>query len=655
MATLRIYTLGPFKVLRGEEPIPPPAWRGQQTRTIFKLLLARRGRVVPADQLLEILWPEDDPDTTRRRLHVRVSQLRHALDPDDPSAYVLTVEEGYTFNPETDCWIDAVEFEACAQWGRRCQESGGLAEAITACETARALYQGDFLEEDLYEDWAFAERERLREQFLTVLTELAECYACQGRYRRAIACCREVLAADPYREAVYVRLMLYHYYAGEQTQALRTYERCGQALADELGVEPLPATVALAEQIRGGTLWAAEGAPRYPPPKYEGRLFEVPYSLGHTPFVGREREYSWLIEQWREAKAGVILIEGEAGVGKSRLVDEFLGYAAAEGAVVLRSQAAPGEGLPYAPVVAALRPLLEPGDKEDVSPTTLAALAPLFPQVRERHPDLPSLPELMAQQERERLFEAVVSLVQARAPVETLLLVDDVHRAGMASLDLLIHLAGILTIVLTCRTEETPPDHPLRVALRPLRQEGRLSDLTLDRLSPEAVQALIRQLAHGDLPALAEPVIASTGGNPLFVVALLQHMFEEGALYVDAEGYWAATGDVAVSLPPTVRETIEARLHRLSGDPRRVFDLVAVVGGEFDFALLQHASRVEEAPLLNALDGLLEAGLLVEPRAVGRAEFAPAHDCYAEVRPRPASTRCGCTRDSRPQATSGTR
>jgi tetratricopeptide (TPR) repeat protein len=458
-----------------------------------------------------------------------------------------------------------------------------------------------------------------------VLTELAECYACQGRYRRAIACCREVLAADPYREAVYVRLMLYQYYAGEQTQALRTYERCRQALADELGVEPLPATTTLAEQIRGGTLWASEGAPRYPPPKYEGRLFEVPYSLGHTPFVGREREYSWL------TKAGVILIEGEAGVGKSRLVDEFLGYAAAEGAVVLRSQAAPGEGLPYAPVVAALRPLLEPGDKENVSPTTLAALAPLFPQVRERHPDLPSLPELMAQQERERLFEAVVALVQARAPVETLLLVDDVHRAGMASLDLLIHLAGILTIVLTCRTEETPPDHPLRVALRPLRQEGRLSDLTLDRLSPEAVQALIRQLAHGDLPALAEPVIASTGGNPLFVVALLQHMFEEGALYVDAEGYWAATGDVAVSLPPTVRETIEARLHRLSGDPRRVFDLVAVVGGEFDFALLQHASRVEEAPLLNALDGLLEAGLLVEPRAVGRAEFAPAHDCYAEV------------------------
>ena len=631
MTALRVQLLGSFAVLRNGQPLAAREWHSQQTRTILKVLLTRKGHVVPADQLLEILWPEDDPDTARRRLHVRISQLRRVLNPDDPSAYVLTVEGGYTFNPDADCWLDTVEFEARAEWGRRCQESGNLDEAVTTYETARALYRGDFLEEDLYEDWAFAERERLREQFLTVLTELAECYACQGRYRRAIACCREVLAADPYREAVYVRLMLYHYYAGEQIQALRTYERCRQALADELGVEPLPATTTLAEQIRDGTLWAAEGAPRYPPPKYEGRLFEVPYSLGHTPFVGREREYAWLVEQWREAQAGVILIEGEAGVGKSRLVDEFLGYAAAEGAVVLRSRAAPGEGLPYAPVVAALRPLLEPGDKENVSPTTLAALAPLFPQVREQHPDLPSLPELPARQERERLFEAVVALVQARTMAGALLHVDDAHRVGMASFDLLARLAGILTIVLTCRTEETPPDHPLRVALRPLRQEGRLSDLTLDRLSPEAVQALVRQLAHGDLPALAEPVVTRTGGNPLFVVASLQHMFEEGALYVDAEGYWATAGDVAVSLPPTMRETIEVRLHRLSGDPRRVFDLAAVVGGEFDFALLQHASQVEEAPLLNALDGLLEAGLLVEPRAVGRAEFAPAHDCYAEV------------------------
>jgi len=637
MTKLHIQLLGSFTVLRDGEPIPPSAWRNQQTRTVLKVLLARRGRIVTSDQLLEILWPDDDPDTARRRLHVRISQLRRALDSDKPSAYVLTVEGGYTFNPDAGCWIDVLEFEAHARWGRRCQESGALAEAITAYETAHALYRDDFLAEDLYEDWTFAERERLRERFLTVLTELGECYAQQGRYRRAIARCREVLAADPYREAVYVRLMLYHYYAGEQSQSLRTYERCRQVLAGELDVEPLPATVALAERIRDGTLWAVEAAPRYPPPAYEGRLFEVPYSLGQVPFVGRAREYAWLIERWSRAQTGIILIEGEAGVGKSRLVDEFLGYAAAEGAMVLRSRAAPGN-LPYAPVVAALRPLLKSrkvtvGDppRPDIPPALLAALAPLFPEVRDQYPDLPSLPELPAQQERERLFAAVEALVRARALARTLLYVDDAQRAGSASLDLLARLADTLTVVLTCRSEETASDHPLRVALQPLRREGRLAELTLEPLATAAVQTLIRRLAHDDLPTLSEAVLSQTGGNPLFVIASLQHIFEEGALYVDAEGHWVTAGDAALSLPPTMRETIEARLRRLSGDLRRVFDLAAVIGGEFDFALLQHASRVQEDPLLDALDGLLEAELLVEPRTQGRAEFALAHDCYAEM------------------------
>jgi DNA-binding SARP family transcriptional activator len=629
--SLRIYTFGPFRVLRDGRPIAVSAWRSQQTRTVLKVLLTRRGRVVPADQLLEILWPEDDPDTGRSRLHVRVSQLRRALDGDNPSAFVLTVEGGYVFDPEADCWVDAVAFEAHAQQGRRLQADGALAEAITAYETARALYRGDYLEEELYEDWAFAERERLRASFLTMLTELAEAYAQQGRYRRAIACCRDVLSADPCRESVYVRLMLYYYYAGERPRALSTFERCRQALAEELDVEPLPSTLDLVERIRDGSLWAARDAPRYPPPAYEGRLFEVPYSLGHTPFVGREREYAWLVERWRSTERGVILVEGEAGVGKSRLMDEFLGYAAAEGTMVLRTRVAPADALPFAAVLAAVRPLLKSGKTGGIPAATLSALAPLFPEMRDIHPDLPLLPELPASQERERLFGAVETLVRARTSPGALLHVDDAHRVDAASLELLTRLADSLTILLSFRTEETPSDHALRVALAPLRRDGRLAEVALEPLRAGAVQALIGQLGCSDLHALTEAVFDRTGGNPLFLVASLQHMFEEGALYIDAQGHWAMTGDACLPLSPTVRQAVEARLRRLNRDLRRVFDLAAVVGGEFDFVLLQHASQMEEMPLLDCLDALLESGLLVEPRATGRAEFAVTHDCYAEA------------------------
>lgn len=249
---------------------------------------------------------------------------------------------GYTISAGADCWIDSEAFEAQAERGRRAQEDDHMLEAVTAYETARTLYRGDFLEENIYDDWTFAERERLRERFLVVLTELAECYARQGRYRRAIGACLQVLSTDSVREAVYVRLMLYYYYAGERTEALRTYDRCRRQLDEQLAVQPLPDTRRLAERIRDGSLWSLPDGPRYPPPAYEGRLYTVPYSLGAPPLVGRDREYAWLVERWLTMPHGLILVHGEAGAGKSRLVEEFLGYAAGQGAATLRGRGRPG-------------------------------------------------------------------------------------------------------------------------------------------------------------------------------------------------------------------------------------------------------------------------------------------------------------------------
>ncbi len=201
MATLHVRLLGRFSLLVARQPLAGREWRSQQVRTILKVLLLRRGSPVPAEQLLELLWPDGDPQATRRRLHVRISQLRRALDRDAPSAYVLSVQGGYAFNPQADCWLDTAEFERQAALGDLCRARGALAEAVEAYESARALYRGDLLEEDLYEDWAAAERERLRGQFLALLMELAECYAQEGRYRHAIDSCRQVLAIDPCHEA----------------------------------------------------------------------------------------------------------------------------------------------------------------------------------------------------------------------------------------------------------------------------------------------------------------------------------------------------------------------------------------------------------------------------------------------------------------------
>ena len=235
-----------------------------------------------------------------------------------------------------------------------------------------------------------------------------------------------------------------------------------------------------------------------------------------------------------------------------------------------------------------------------------------------------TLPALPAEAERQRLYQAVSALAAANADSPTLLFVDDAHRLGATALDLLARLTDFFQLLLCYRGEETPHEHPLRQLL------GSVT-LQLEPLSLASVQALIRQLAGQELPELVTQINAQSGGHPLFVVALLQHLFETGQLYVEAGGGWGQTEELSLALPTTVRAAIETRLQRLNRSPRRIFDFAAVLGGEFDFDLLQAASQQPEETLLAALDELIAAALLSEPRRQGRAEFAVTHERYTEV------------------------
>lgn len=620
--SLRIYLLGAFEIFREEKLISNAAWRSQQTRTICKILLARRGEVVTCDQLIEILWPDDDPADARRRLHVRISQLRRALG--TGKSCLLSVDGGYLFQVAEECRLDVDEFQKWISVGNRLQEASQLPEAILAYEQALQLYRGDFLAEDLYADWAFAGREHYREVYLTLLITLAESYARQGRYRLALTRTRQALARDPLRESIYVRLMVYHYYAGERSQALHAFERCRQLLAAELAVEPLETTQKIAEQIRMGTLWASSDAPHYPPPIYAGHLFEVPYALSEVPCVGREREYAWLVGHWQDPSRRVILLEGEAGIGKTRLAEVFTGYAAAQGTRLLHIRLPSTQRAPLAALATALQPVLSRSALAPLEPATRALLATIFPTAQVDDKSLPPQPGLSPEAERERLFQAVADFAATNAEPATLLWVDDAHRLGAIALQLLARLADSWQLLLSYRSEETPPEHPLR-------QIFGNHALQLDVLSPAGVQTLLSQLAGQEMPALAAQIFTQSGGQPLFIIALLQHLFETGQLYVDANGHWGQTGEFSQSLPPSMRAAIESRLLHLPRAPRGIFDLIAVLGGEFDFDLLLAASQQSEESLLAAVDELIAAAMLREPRQQGLAEFVVTHEHYLEV------------------------
>lgn len=670
---LHIHTLGSFHVYHGDTVVPDSVWKTQKNKLFLKILLTFRGHALTKEQLIEWLWPHLDPAAAARNLRVAVSQVRQLLEPDlargSRSRYILTTESGYAWNPEAVYWLDAVEFERGAQ--PQSPLLPGSRDEIPQLQAALDLYRGDYLEEDRYADWAIVERERLRELRFTLLTRLAEASAGQGRYHRAIALCREVLAADGCRESVWCQLMLYHYHAGDQNRALLAYEECRQTLAIELDVEPLPETTALAQEIRRREV---AGPHAYPPPVAIERLRHLPLSLGRIPFVGREIEYAELVNHLAQTAAGrgqAVLIEGEAGVGKTRLAEEVVGYARQQGFRVLEGRCWEEGGVPYQPILDALRPELRQGDEATrrrgdgpvshplrlaLAPAGLATLAELLPDLRLAFPDLPDNPPLPPEQQRARLFEALTQLLldlpagpdradpsirRSRVPARPLLfLLDDLHWADASTLEFLTYCATrfeheSVLILGALRSEEVAADEedPLAEFLWVLKRRRLLRRVTLGPLSPQAVarllQTLSRSPARGAL--LAQRLYRETEGNPLFLLSVLQALFEDGLLTADEQGAWSSDAAAIPDperLPPTVQQVILHRLERLGDEERQVLEAAAVLGREFQWKVLAPMRSWRRDVLLDHLDRLMQALLVHEQ---GHADHVFSHDKIRQV------------------------
>jgi len=253
MSSLEIRMFGFFQVRRGDELIEPSDWPTKKILCLFKILLVGRYHVVPKDRLIELLWPTLTPSSAANSLRVSICRLRHLLQPHlkrpADSSYILTMGEGYLFESKPDCRIDVDVFENAVTIGLEMEQRTLWASAISAYQDAIDLYLGDFLEDNPYDDWAIRPREQLRETYIDVLSRIAECHARGGHYRRALAPCHKALTIDAVRESIYRQVMVYHMHLGQRDQALRSFERCQQILKEELGVNPLPVTLALHAEI----------------------------------------------------------------------------------------------------------------------------------------------------------------------------------------------------------------------------------------------------------------------------------------------------------------------------------------------------------------------------------------------------------------------
>lgn len=248
-APLRAFTLGRFGLVVEGRGVPVERWARKQAVTLFKMLLTHRGCAVPRERLMEALWPGIAPASGRERLKVTVYALRKELRAAGADPDLIRTQNGSYLLRREGIWVDADVFEARVREGQALEGHGRPEEALRCYQEADALYQGDFLEEDRYEDWWAEERERLREIYLDTLGRMARLHAAQGDYPQAIQLCRKALVREPCRESVHRALMEYLWRAGRRDEALAQFDRLTSLLARELGVDPLPETRRLYERI----------------------------------------------------------------------------------------------------------------------------------------------------------------------------------------------------------------------------------------------------------------------------------------------------------------------------------------------------------------------------------------------------------------------
>ena len=604
---LSVVLLGGFRVHVGSREVADSDWRLRKARAVVKLLALAPGRHLLREQLQETLWPEMDSGAAANNLHKAVFVARRAVEPglaDARSARFLQLRgDAIALGPPEALRIDVDEFERAAAAARRTDEPD-------AFEAAVALYAGDLLPEDPYEEWATGRREDLRARYVGLLLTLADLRRERGESAAAVDALRRVVACEPAHEEAHVALMRLHAAAGRRHLALRQYQQLRDNLRRELDVDPSWTSSRLHHDIVNGRVAAATDTGRGParPAARDTKL-----TGRGTTLVGRDAEVNAIDEHLDAAfrgRGGVVLVAGEAGIGKSRLVAEVSDRMRQRGGAVLGGAAYEQEGrLPYGPFTEALAPL---GGMAE--PSGLRALLGDDASDFARFP--PSAQSAL-RADRHRLFGAVADLLQRRAAeAPVLLALEDLHAADHASLQLLHFVArtcrdGRLLIVGTFRPEDVGPTDPLSECVAALRREQLASRIDLRRLDARESDLFVAALL-GDVPVdreVAETVYRLADGNPLHASEVVQAL-RDGNRLRRVAGSWQLTGDVAPAGP--LLTLLAARLERLGPAAMRTLSVAAVAGSGVSFALLRAVSDDPEGELLDALDHCLARGALRE-------------------------------------------
>src|SRR6266516_39479 len=665
MGRLILRLLGTPEVSHAEQPLT------FQTRKVLALLayLAVEQGVHSRDKIAALLGPESDEERGKASLRRALAYVRDSPDEPShersrnmppPSTHVLVEHHTLRFNLASDFEGDTQTLQTAFTLARR-RSSGDPRTHLAHLQMGASCYRGNFLDglslpdAPDFEDWLLLQRESWRRQANTVFDRLSQWQRDAGELENALETTTRWVEHDLLNEMAHTRLMQLHSALGDRSAALQAFERCRAVLQRELSAEPSTETMMLAERIRSQT------SPVREPVMHEA---PSPREAWEFPLIGRTAEHHALVtafQTMRQGRMQVATIEGEPGIGKTRLAREFLRWARAQGADVLEARAfETGSRLPYQPLVEAMRSRLE--GKQDLqtllSEVWLAELARLLPEFREQVPELPFPLSLDEAEARTRLFEAIARLGRAlarRAPV--VLFIDDAQWTDAASLDVLQYASrrwatAHLPVFLLCtfRSDDLASSVALAEWLDSLERNLPVRRQALTALIFEETLRLVQSLfgagkgtpgnegegqAEKDesIEAWSQWLFAETRGHPFFLIEHLKLLADRKSLLHNEAGTVLMPPDLVMRhqaapspLPASVRDFIHARLTRLSQSALTLCMAAAVLGDGCTFDQLCRVADLDENQGLSALDEVVTRGLLQETG--GRCSFA--HDSIRE-------------------------
>ncbi|MEW9551181.1 BTAD domain-containing putative transcriptional regulator [Nonomuraea sp. NPDC050783] len=604
--------LGPFEVLAGGVPV---GLSGPRQRALLARLVASAGSVVSADALIDDLYQGAPPVNALASIHVHVSNVRRAIEPNrpprTPPTLLVARRPGYLLATSD---VDALRFgDMVAEAERR-----PPAESLALLEEALRLWRGMPYGEFAGELWAIPEVNRLYELRLTAVERRAEALLELGRPQGVIHELESELGEHPLRERLWWLLALARYRSGRQADALATLRRARDVLAEQLGLDPGPELRALEKDIlhHAPSLALPSGPSSY---AYEEVLPPRP----GRGLIGRNRQVEALTAlPILMERHGVVTaaVSGEPGIGKTRLLQAFRDDCADLGYLVLYGRCHQGDGVPplwpWSQVLRALAEVAPPPDRQ--------ALAGLLDDERPA-----AAPGTTARHRNQLIAQWLVEAARVRPLV---IILDDLHWADSATLELLRDVTVLsgaqakdvsLTLVTAFREAahrdlRGSPAEAFRLSVDEVLHQLARYDLVrirLGGLSTDEVQELAEELGAKVTDSAAERLAERTGGNPFFVC-------ESARLLAQGQGL-----DI---VPDRVADLIRQRLVMLGPETVPVLEVAAVIGRNFDPGLVTEVSR-SWAPdpkyAYRALDRAAQAGLIV----TGDAGMTFVHDLVRDT------------------------